>query len=61
MAWNWVNRLVVSIALAFRALGVIETCYRYDPKLKTENERIGDLLIDLTHMHKACGFGFASS
>ena len=57
MAWNWVNRLVVSIALAFRALGVIETCYRYGPKLKAENEKIGDLLIGLTNKHKTWGFG----
>ena len=47
----------VSIALACRAFGVSETCYRYCPILKTENERIGDLLIGLTRVHKTWSFG----
>ena len=34
----------VSIALACRAFGVSETCYRYSPKLDDENEQIADLL-----------------
>ena len=38
----------VSIALACRAFGVSETCYRYSPKLKDENEVIADLLVGLS-------------
>ena len=40
MAENAVARRGVSIALACRAFGVSETCYRYSPKLKDENEEI---------------------
>jgi len=47
----------VSIALACRAFGVSETCYRYSPKLGAENERIADLLVGLTRVHKTWGFG----
>jgi len=50
----------VSIALACRTFGLSGTCYRYSPKLKAENDRIGDLLIGLTYAHKtwalACVF-----
>jgi putative transposase len=45
MAENAVRRRGVSIALACRTFGLSETCYRYSPKLKSENARIGDLLI----------------
>ena len=45
MAEKAVARHGVSIALACRAFGVSETCYRYSPKLKDENEEIGDLLV----------------
>ena len=34
-----------------------ERCYRYEPKLKPENERIGDLLIGLTNAHRTRGLG----
>ena len=46
-----------SIALACRAFGVSETCYRYGPKLKAENEEIADLLVGLTDARKTWGFG----
>lgn len=45
MAEKAVARHGVSIALACRAFGVSETCYRYSPKLKDENEEIADLLV----------------
>ena len=45
----------VSIALACRAFGVSETCYRYGPKLRAENEEIADLLIGLTDARKPGG------
>ena len=38
MAEKAVARHGVSIALACRTFGVSETCYRYSPKLKEENE-----------------------
>ena len=47
----------VSIALACRAFGVSETCYRYSPKLDDENEQIADLLLGLTTAKKTWGFG----
>jgi len=47
----------VSIALACRAFGVSETCYRYSPQRDEENERIAELLIGLTKAHKTWGFG----
>ncbi len=51
------ERRGVSIALACRAFGVSETCYRYSPKLKGENEVIADLLTGLTDARKTGGFG----
>jgi putative transposase len=45
------------IALACRAFGVSESCYRYSPKLGGENEEIADLLIGLTNARKTWGFG----
>ena len=57
MAEKAVARHKVSIALACRAFGVSETCYRYGPKLKNENEEIADLLVELTDARKAWGFG----
>lgn len=46
-----------SIALACRAFGVSETCYRYSPKLDEENEQIANLLLGLTTAKKTWGFG----
>ena len=57
MAENAVARRGASIALACRAFGVSETCYRYGPKLKAENEEIADLLVGLTDARKTWGFG----
>jgi putative transposase len=47
----------VSIALACRTFEVSERCYRYQAKLKPENERIADLLMGLTQAHRTWGFG----
>ena len=47
----------ISIALACRAFGVSETCFRYSPKRDDENEMIADLLVGLTNVHKTRGFG----
>ena len=57
MAENAVARRGVSIALACRAFGISETCYRYSPKLRAENEETADLLVGLTDAHKTSGFG----
>lgn len=57
MAEKAVARHKVSIALACRAFGVSETCYRYSPKLKDENEEIANLLVGLTDARKTWGFG----
>jgi putative transposase len=57
MAEKAVARHQVSIALACRAFGVSETCYRYSPKLMDENEEIADLLVGLTDARKTWGFG----
>ncbi len=47
----------VSIRLACKAFGVSGTCYRYQPKLKEENEVIADWLIRLTSSYRNWGFG----
>ena len=57
MAENAIQSRGVTIALACRAFGVSQTCYRYSPKLKPESERIEDLLIGLTKAHKTWAFG----
>ena len=57
MAVKAVEQRSVSIALACRAFGLSETCFRYRPKRQAENDRIGDLLIGLTQAHKTWGFG----
>ena len=57
MAAKAVARHGVSIALACRAFGASETCYRYCPKLTDEKEEIVDLLVGLTGACKTWGFG----
>ena len=57
MAETAVERRGASIALACRAFGISETCYRYSPRLKDENEEIADLLTGLTDARKTWGFG----
>ena len=52
MAGTAVAKHKASIALACRAFGVSETCFRYGPKLHCENELIADLLIGLTNARK---------
>ena len=57
MAQNSAARRGASIAMACRTFGVSETCYRYGPKLRAENEEIADLLVGLTEARKTWGFG----
>lgn len=47
----------VSIRLACTALSISQTCYRYQPRLSADNERIADWLIRLTHNQRNWGFG----
>lgn len=47
----------ISIRLACLALGISETCYRYQPKLASENSEIADWLIQLTEKDTDWGFG----
>ncbi len=60
MAAKAVRHQGVSIALACRAFGVSETCYRYSPFLRDENEMIADLLVGLTDARKTWGFGLCA-
>lgn len=57
MSENAVARRGTTNALACRAFGISETCYRYGPKLRAENEQIADLLVGLTDARKTWGFG----
>ena len=57
MAENAVARRGASFAFACRAFGVSETCYRYGPKLRAENEEIADLMVGLTDARKTSGLG----
>ena len=60
MAETAVARRRASSALACRAFGVSETCYRYGPKLRAENEEIADLLVGLTDARKTWGLACVS-
>ena len=57
MAKNMVAQGGLSIRLACDTFGISETCYRYQPKLSEENERIADWLVRLTHNQCNWGFG----
>ena len=52
---NAVARRGARIALACRAFGVSETCYRYGPKLRAETEETADLLTGLRNARKTWG------
>ena len=57
MAQHAVTNHAVSIRLACSAFSISETCYRYQAKLKDENEVIANHLIELTEQHSDWGFG----
>ena len=57
MAKATIAHYKVSIRFACLCLGISETCYRYIPKLSTENALIADWLLRLTQTHKRWGFG----
>lgn len=47
----------MSIALACRTFQISESCYRYQPKLSDENEKIAEWLLALTKAKRSWGFG----
>jgi putative transposase len=57
MAQQAIIRYGVSIRFAWVSLGISETCFRYQPKLSSENMLIADWLLRLTKTHKRRGFG----
>jgi len=57
VAQEAVNQRGLSVRLACRAVGISETCYRYQPRLNSENAEIADWLIRLTHNQRNWGFG----
>ena len=57
MAQQAVDMKQVSIALACRAFGISESCYRYERKLSDENAEIADWLVRLTSTYRSWGFG----
>ena len=57
MAKAAVERQEVSIRLACAAVGISETCYRYQAINDEDNQIIKDWLIRLTEAHRNWGFG----
>ena len=57
MAKQAVVRHGLSIRLACEALFISETCFRYQPKLSSENAEVADWLVRLTHNQRNWGFG----
>jgi len=48
-----------SIRRACADLSISETCYRYEPKLSSENERIAEWLMRVTGSQRNWGFGLS--
>ena len=57
MAQQTVEQRGISIRLACLTFSISQTCYRYQPKLSSENMEIADHLIRLTHNQRNWGFG----
>ena len=57
MAQWAVRHRSISIRLSCRTFSISETCYRYQPKLSDENERIADHLLALVKAKEMWGFG----
>jgi len=57
MARNVVQNQCITIRRACLIFMISETCFRYQPKLSAENEKIADWLIRLTHNQRNWGFG----
>ena len=57
MAKQAVEQKNISIRLACFIFAISEVCYRYQPKLSSENTEIADWLMRLTHNQRNWGFG----
>jgi putative transposase len=57
MAQEAIESHHISIKLACKAFCISETCFRYHPLLRDENDEIANWLIGLTHAHRNWGFG----
>jgi len=59
MAEHAVAEKGATITLACTAFGISESCYRYESKMRSENEQIADWLVRLTDNHRNWGFGLS--
>jgi putative transposase len=57
MAQSAVRERGLSVRVACAAFGLSEHCYRYQPKLSSENAEIAEHLVRLTHNQRNWGFG----
>ena len=57
MAKRILSKHSISISRVCRLMRISETCFRYQPKLSADNERIADWLVRLTTTHRTWGFG----
>jgi putative transposase len=57
MARTMVKQQPVGIRFSCLLFSISETCYRYEPKLSSENDLIADWLVRVTHNQKNWGFG----
>ena len=57
MAKQIVEARGISISRASRLMSISETCYRYQPKLDADNQKIADWLVRLTTTYRNWGFG----
>ena len=57
LAKQAVDKHQVSISFACRSFCISQTCYRYQLRLDSDNQRIADWLICLTETYRNWGFG----
>ena len=57
MATTALLQYKTSIRVICRSFGISESCYRYQPKLSSENVEIADWLLRITTANKRWGFG----
>ena len=60
MAQEVIANRDVSISLICRTFSISETCYRYQAKLNSDNEKIANLLLALTQNQRNWGLVCAS-
>jgi putative transposase len=57
MARRAVAQRSATVGLASQAFGISQTCYRYQGKLRAENDLIADWLVRITTNQRDWGFG----